>query len=173
MRKREIINQTINLIWTILCMAPVCWFWFEMGVQNYFFYSFIIVSLITGVLPQRIINTLNLNSNRRFYERLGVKNIKKFVQNGDMVTSLDPYSKLIKSKKYLRGYKKSVEMYERYHLIGLIFFFLSMVYGFSKGYFLHSVYILISNIIYNICPILLQQYNKQRINKLLDKKKYF
>lgn len=168
MYKREILNQTINFTWSMLCIAPVFWFWFQMGVNNIFFYCITAISLIIGVLPQHIVNTLKFSSKIIFYKHFGVKYIKKFVQNGDIVTSLNRTSTIFKGKKYFRTYIKTVEMYERYHLICLIFFFLTMLYCFIYGQIILSGLVLITNMLYNICPILLQQYNKLRLRNLLD-----
>ncbi len=168
MIKREILNQIINFFWSILCIAPVFWFWFQMGINNLYFYLFMTISLIIGVLPQRILNSLAFSSKIKFYERFGVKYIKKFVQNGDIVNSLNSPNDIIKGKKYFMSYAKTIEMYERYHLICLIFFLLTTLHCIVSEQIKLSLIIIITNIFYNICPILLQQYNKLRLKKLFN-----
>lgn len=167
MRKGEILNQIINFTWSILCITPVFWFWFQMGVNNMYFYAFIGISCVMGLLPQRVIDSFQFSSKTNFYKRLGVRFIKKFVQNGDLVASLNKNKPLHKTKNQYSNYLKTVEMYERYHIIALIFFTLTMIYALLNNQTTLSIIILISNILYNLCPILLQQYNKLRINKLI------
>lgn len=167
MQKGEILNQIINFTWSILCIGPVFWFWFQVGVNNLYFYVFIGISFVIGLLPQRVIDSFQFSTKTNFYKRLGVRFIKKFVQNGDLVASLNQNKPLYKTENQYRNHLKTVVMYERYHIIGLIFFTLTIIYAFIIGQTTLSITILISNILYNLCPILLQQYNKLRIKKFI------
>src|SRR4249919_2803283 len=85
--KKEILNQLINLFWTALFFTPVLMFWIKEGINGYFYFSLAIAILI-GILPEKILNLFLLSSNRKYYEKLGVKSIRKFVQNGDMVNAI-------------------------------------------------------------------------------------
>lgn len=92
------------------------------------------------------------------------------VQNGDIVNS---HSKTlgataIKDKSQARKYLKTIAMYERYHWICLIFFLVTSIYGFFNGHLLFGFSISIANLLYNLIPIFLQQYNKIRIKKIVD-----
>ncbi len=168
-QKREILNQAINFFWSILCIAPIFWFWFQEGINNLYFYLFMGLSIIIGVLPESVFNLLAFSSQRNFYERIGIKYIRKFVQNGDAVNSLNSTkTTVIKGKKYFRTYTKTIAMYERYHWICLTFFLLTTLYCFVSGHIKFGILILIANILYNFCPILLQQYNKIRLKKILN-----
>src|SRR5215831_10992252 len=80
---KQTLNQFINFFWTILSFAPIVWFWIREGI-NIYFYFFVAVSLIIAVLP---LGLFTLSSGRRIYERLGVKQIRKFVQNGAIVNA--------------------------------------------------------------------------------------
>lgn len=105
---------------------------------------------------------------RNFYERLGVKHIRKFVQNGDTVNAMantKGYG-IIKGKAEVQPYLKTIAMYERYHWICFSFFLLTGVYALVYGHFGPGLIIIITNIVYNISSILLQQYNKIRIKKI-------
>jgi hypothetical protein len=70
---------------------------------------------------------------------------------------------MIKTKLLDKNYKSKIAMYERYHFICLVFFLASFVYAIHQQAFLISLLILMSNILYNIIPILIQQYNKLRL----------
>jgi hypothetical protein len=62
-----------------------------------------------------------------------------------------------------KNHKTQIAIYERFHLICLDFFFVSFVYAIFQDAFFLSFLILLSNIVYNIIPILIQQYNKLRL----------
>lgn len=165
--KQEIINQIINFFWTFLCFAPVLWFWIKEGM-NMYFYSFLSISLLVGILPNSILDLLMFGSSKKFYEKLGVKYIVKFVQNGSVVKNLTNKQGyvIINGKSQARQYLKTISMYERFHWICLLFFTLTTTYCLFHGYFRTGGVITVSNIFYNLCPILLQQYNKIRIRKI-------
>jgi hypothetical protein len=164
--KREILNQLINLFWTVLCFTPVLLFWIEKGVHLRF-YIYLAVSLIMVLLPENTLDFFLISSNRKFYERLGVKQIRKFVQNGDLVKSMTHKQRhnIIKGAFQARKYLKTIAMYERYHWACFTFFLLTTVSCFLDGYLKLGFAITVSNVIYNIGSILLQQYNKIRIKR--------
>ena len=168
--KRDILNQIINFFWTTVCFTPVFWFWFQEGIDNIYFYVFLGASLLFGALPEKILNKFTLSADKKVYERYGVKFIRKFVQNGDIVNSRTNGlgAPSIKGKAKARNYLKTIAMYERYHWICLIFFLLTTIYDFLNGYLLFGFSILAANFLYNIIPIFLQQYNKIRIKKIVD-----
>lgn len=167
--RQEIINQVLNFFWTFLCIAPVFWFWVKEGI-NLYFYSFLGISLMTGAMPRKVLDLLMFGSTRKFYENLGVKYILKFVQNGSLVRMLSNRQSyaVINGKSHARQYLKTISMYERYHWICLLFFVLTAIYGFFHGYSKLAGVITAANVIYNLCPILLQQYNKFRISEIVN-----
>jgi hypothetical protein len=166
--KREVLNQLINFFWTILCFAPVLWFWIKEDI-NLCFYLFIAAALITGILPEKTLNLFMLSSSRKFYERLGVKQIRKFVQNGDAVNIIVNKQKhfVIQGVSQAEQYLKTIAMYERYHWVCFIFFLLTAIRCFFYGYLILGLAITVANVLYNLCSILLQQYNKIRIKKII------
>lgn len=165
--KREILNQLINFFWTILCFAPVLSFWINDGINLYFYLS-IVIALIFGILPVKILNRLMLSSNRKFYERVGVKFIRKFVQNGDVVKSMvnNRNRFIINGVFQAQQYLKTIAMYERFHWVCFTFFLLTAIRCFFNGYFKLGLAISATNVLYNLSTILLQQYNKIRIKKM-------
>jgi hypothetical protein len=165
--KREILNQSINFFWTILCFAPVIWFWIKEGMDFYFF-LFLATSLIVGTLPPKIFNRFTLSSSSNFYESLGVKHIRKFVQNGDFVKTMTKTQQhlVINGVSKARQYLKTIAMYERFHWVCFTFFFFTAIRCFFAGHLKLGLAITTANIVYNLGSILLQQYNKLRIKKI-------
>ena len=166
--KREILNQFINFFWTILCFVPVIYFWAITSIHLYF-YLFLAVAAVVGMMPKKALNLLLLSSNRKFYEKIGVKSIRKFVQNGDIVAGMtgNQKNKVIKGPSQVKGYLNTIAMYERYHWTCFSFFLLTSIYCFFSGYLVLGLLIIVANLLYNITSILLQQYNKIRIGKMM------
>jgi hypothetical protein len=158
-------NQAINFFWTIICFIPVIAFW--MAADTFWLYIFIGISVVSLLMPAKL---LQLSSKPSFYENLGVKFIRKLVQGGDYANRLikikNPRYKLIKNKASVAQYMRTIIMYERYHFLCFVFFMLSAVYALINQHYIFFVLIIIANIIYNVCPILLQQYNRARVLKI-------
>jgi hypothetical protein len=167
--KREILNQLINFFWTILCFAPVVWFWIRQGV-NIYFYLFTGISIVVGLLPEKILNLFMLSSGRKLYEKLGVKQVRKWVQNGDIIRDATRTSNhsIINSISMARRYLKTIAMYERYHWVCFSFFLLTAIFCFFEHHPNFALLITEANILYNLSSILLQQYNKIRIKRIIS-----
>ena len=166
--RRETLNQIINLFWTAVCFAPLLSYWLNEEI-DFYFYIFTLVSLITAFLPNRVFDLLAFSSNRKFYERLGAKTIRKLVQNGDIVKTMSAENRrpIIRDISHARKYLKNIAMYERFHWACLVFFLLTSITAFFRGYLLTGLLITAANLLYNFSSILLQQYNKLRIKKLI------
>jgi hypothetical protein len=167
---KEFLNQFINFVWTVVCFAPVLAYWIEVysGPLPYFFVA---VSLIFGFLPAAFFQSMQLSQSSGFYEKAGVRWVRKFVQNGDVVKRItrkdEKEQRVIKDRKAIEKYLKTIAMYERYHFVCLVFFLLTTFHAAFYKEFIYSVVIFAGNVFYNILPILLQQYNRVRILKLL------
>ena len=162
-------NQAINFFWTILCFIPVVAFWAGAGAMQ-MLYVLIFISLLSLAIPAKM---LQLSGNPKFYEGLGIKFIRKLVQNGEYANRLirknNPQYKLIKDKAHAAQYMRTIIMYERYHFLCFVFFLLSAVYAVITARYAFAAVILVANIIYNVSPILLQQYNRARVLRLNNK----
>ncbi|HEX4852202.1 MAG TPA: hypothetical protein VFV08_15405 [Puia sp.] len=167
--KRNLVNNFFNFFWTILCFIPIIIFWSKEGI-DWYFYSSLVLSFIIGILPQRVINLSLISSNPKIYEKLGVKFIRKFVQDGATVGSMTSEKKLtiVNNLSQARKYLKTIAMYERFHWICFSFFVLTTILCFAKGYTTLGIVLIFANLLYNGCSILLQQYNKIRIRKMLS-----
>lgn len=166
-------NQFINFFWTVLGFAAVLCYWTATGLSAWF-YLFIVLSIIPAFLPQRFFYRIQLSDSTKLYERLGLRFIRKFVQHGDFANrharkNNPAYYGMLKSvepKKYL----STIMMYERYHFICLIFFLLTCGMAMIQERYLMALLILISNVVYNVFPILLQQYNRIRVLRCANRK---
>jgi hypothetical protein len=113
---------------------------------------------------------LQLSNDPNFYARTGVKFVRKFVQNGDYINRFirksKPAHRTIKNKENAVIYLKTTVVSEIYHLFCLLFFTLTIIYTVILGHYLIAAITALANVLYNIYPILLQQYNRARIMKI-------
>lgn len=154
------LNHLLNVSWTVIGFSPVGYFWFYHGVDAVFI-ILLLISIVACFLPERVYRKLHVSKNLKAYKKLGVKTVRRFVQDGDFGAT-KPNS--------VKAYLKKISMFERYHYSCLIFFQASSVYACLNEQFLLALLIFLCNIIYNVCPLLLQQYNKLRIIKILKQR---
>lgn len=150
-------NQLLNVAWTVIGFIPLSLFWFDekTGIA---FYIFLLFSFAAGCLPERIYIQLHFSKDLKKYEALGVKSLKKFVQHGDFKRN---------GIRALNSYLQKLSMFERYHYICLVFMLASSIYACLNQHISFGLFIFLSNLFYNVYPILLQQYNRTRINRIL------
>jgi hypothetical protein len=159
-------NQVVNLFWTILCFIPLITYWITAGRLLWCF-IFIGLSMLSLLLPLKY---LHLSNSPTFYEAWGVRFIRKFVQQGEYVNRFirksNPNYRIVKHKSNAAQYLKTTLMYERFHFLCFVFFIATAIHALISGHYLLVIIILIANVIYNVYPMLLQQYNRARIVRL-------
>lgn len=168
--KRQILNQFINIFWTVLAIAPMVAFWLAAGL-NIVFYLLLALSLCVLFLPDKVYRQIQMSDDIRDYEKLWLKTFRKFTQDGDYVQQLIARGqgtlRMTRTKRNFINYGKTIAIYERYHLLCLVFFLLTTLYAIILTNFAIALLITLANIIYNVIPLLLQQYNRLRIEKML------
>lgn len=162
------------MFWTMVCFAPVGFYWalyFAEKRPAWLLFTSIGISLLISMLPARWLSALTISKDRKFYERIGVTFIRWFVQNGKLVNWVKGKyllnSGLIHNRKEALNYLGTIAMQERFHYSCFLLFLLSTIDALCIGKTGMALLILLCNILYNVYPILLQQYNKLRINLIL------
>jgi hypothetical protein len=129
--------------------------------------------MVCGFLPEVIFKHLQISYRSVFYERLGARFVQKFVQDGTYINRVmrknNGVHKVINNRTNASKYLRTIAMYERFHFLCFVFFFLTFINSLFTDQYGPAAFIMVTNIIYNIYPILLQQYNKLRILRLLAK----
>ncbi len=170
--KRQILHQLINIFWTVLAFAPIIAFWLAAGL-NIVFYLLLTLSLCVLFLPDRIYRQIQMSDHIRDYEKLWLKTFRKFTQEGDYVQQLIARGqgtlRMSRTKRNFINYGKTIAIYERYHLLCMVFFLVSAIYAIVLTNLAIALLITIANIIYNVMPLLLQQHNRLRIAKMLER----
>jgi|SRR5690606_5753097 len=167
---KNAINQILNLFWTILFFAPVVWYWYRTGL-NLYWYLFLLMSALPVLLPYKHIEALTFFDSPKPYEKLGVKTIRWFAQDGTWAsgfkTDKGETTARIRSARQAQQYLATIAMYERFHWMCLIFFFLSSVHAFAQSEITLGILITLANVPFNWGSVILQQYNKLRIRAFL------
>lgn len=163
----QVLNQFINVFWTIFAFIPIFWLWATVGI-NHWFYTILGIAALFLLMPQKMLTQFKLRKSRKAYEKMGVKFIRKLAQDGDLVKSLSnatspsKINNRIQAQKYL----STIAMYERFHWLCFIFFTGSAVYAFVCEFIWMGIWIILANIVYNLSSIMLQQYNRLRLGFL-------
>jgi len=173
------VNQLINVFWTVVSFIVVGSYWGEYIEEEpamWPLYICIVMSILGFSVPKRWLSTFTLSSNPHTYERIGIKIMLWFVQNGKLVNRIEracgrKAGKVTKLKN-IDVFLKTTTISEKYHFSCLIFFGLSTLSALSTGKIRFALYIMFWNIIYNVYPILLQQYVRLRINLIASRRKY-
>jgi magnesium-transporting ATPase (P-type) len=168
------LNQIINLFWTIACFLISGAYWglyFAEKRSPWVLAIFIALSILTAVTPRRWLSALTLSKNRKVYERIGVKILLFFVQNGTLVNRIQrKYNKksgIIHNRIQAKNYLKTIAIQERFHYSCFTLFLLTTISACATGKPGMALLILLCNVLYNVYPILLQQYNRLRIAALI------
>jgi hypothetical protein len=162
------LNQGLNLIWTLLAFTPIILIWYLNFSLNNLLFSILLSLLIVRLIKQGATTTLQISHKRKFYEKLGVKEFQKFTQDSYYIKRL--IEKTGGQKLYFRrnlylNQLKKIQMYEQYHLVCLLFFSFSAFIGFYNHDFIYTILAVSVNIVYNIIPLLIQQYNRIRLSE--------
>lgn len=163
----SVYNQVLNLFWTALGCLPFLIYWIGRGADQSF-YIFLALSFVPVLLPRKVLNLLRISRRRRFYEKLGIRTVRRFVQDGDIIRKAAPVShtRALRNVEDARKYLRKSEVFERYHLMGFVFFTLSIIEAIGEVGVLMLSCMVLSNLIYNVLPVLLQQYTRGRISRL-------
>jgi len=161
----KMINSLINIFWTIIGFLPVIYFWYThwnkvalvMGLG---------ISLLLAMLPIRF---FQIGLSRQNLEKMGIHLVGYIVQDGKFINRLIRTKGLNNKFVYIHnreGFIRRSVMYERYHLCCFFFFLISLFLALFGQNFMLSTFLLIANILYNILPILLQQYYRLRVQDI-------
>lgn len=152
-------NMIPNFLWTILHLTPVVIYCFEMPLS--WLYVFLAISVLLAFLP---LTFFQLGKDTRIYKKIGIVYVRRYAQDGDVINKLlrkkfPGYKVILKPAHYIsRSY-----MNERFHLLLLVFFLLLTGYAVWHGQPWWALLFLFSNVMYNLYPMFLQQYNRIRI----------
>ena len=163
-------NQITNIFGSILNFTPIGYFWF-MAMDLKWLYILLAISLLAGFLPKFFFDRIQLSPTTSLYEKIGIRTVKKFTQDGDLINRLirRKFSQYRIFDNHLSIQKHLNKAYsiEKIHFIMFLFFLLTSIYALTQGYVWWAVMITINNLVFNLYPNFLQQYNRLRLRHLM------
>ena len=107
----------------------------------------------------------------RLYRALGVHHFKRFVTNGDFINRrgrlADPRHRLVRGAESARAWAANTDEGEKNHLVLLLMALFSALYAARLGWTGWALGLTASNVLFNLYPVLLQRYNRCRIERVL------
>lgn len=139
------------------------------------FLSFMVGMILTFLvrkssLYQNKLSNLNFITNENLNKFLGV-NLLKWIVKNTFFKYLNQNLKMNKSFKVLdlNQIRSEMTKAEIGHLFGFFFVTPFIVNKFINQEYLFAIILLLLNILMNLCPTLLQQQNKRRIDQLINR----
>lgn len=163
------------MLWSVLALAPVSVFCYSQLTLNLLF-LFVGLCFIPAFLSNSVIDKMKISDSTIIYKKIGVGVIQRLTQNGEIVNRMirkryPKYKALYPDRKSLKGLIGKTYVFEKFHLMLFLFFLLIDVYAFYKGLSIWGVVIFLLNLLYNVYPILLQQYIRLKLALYLEKNK--
>lgn len=164
-----LVNQGINTIYSVIFLTPLVIFWKEYYETIYFKWA-LGSSLLMFFLPNKVYEYIQLSNSKKFFRVLGIPCFQRYTQQGRFAQKIINYinGNTTKSPKppNVSQMKSRIRNFESFHYVCFIFFTLTFVYALYHGELFFSLTIFIANVLYNIIPILIQQYNRIRLTTL-------
>ena len=161
-----------NLFWSAISLIPLAYFCYgRMPAKTV--YIFLAISFIAYLLPQRFYDAIQVKD-LRLLKKTGIEFVLKYAQYGEIINNIIrkkfPGYKVVYDRKTLRSQYNKTYGFERFHFMVLLFFLFVIVYALVNRNYIWAMILFVTNIIYNVYPILLQHYTRLRIAALLNKK---
>jgi hypothetical protein len=167
-------NMIPNVVWSVINLVPIAIYCYNL-VDPRSLYIFIAVSIIPGFFPNSFYDRIQIAGTTRIYKKLGVNFINKVAQNGAIINRLikkkfPGHKMIIHDRSSINELLKQTYLFEKFHFIMFVFFILVTVYALVRNHFYWALIILVTNVLYNIYPNLLQQYIRLKL-RLYKKRK--
>ena len=173
-RIQNLYNVIPNVLWSVAGILPAYIFCYDFMPLK-LLYIFLAISILPVFIPAIILDKIELSKNTKFYKKLFVHHINKFAQNGDLINRIirKKYSefKVVSfSKTSAKKLLNQTYNNERFHYILFIFYCLTMFYALVKNHPGWALIFLTCNVLYNVYPILLQQYIRIKLRLYINRK---
>lgn len=172
--KKAIYRHNLIII-ALLCsttLSPALIFFVRGQGEWLWLLIFIGVSYWISLIPKPFYDNLQWSKNELFYKKLGVHFFKRLATNGDyMNRSIKrrfPYHRHVPNFASIREKLQETYSTERSHTVLFVFCLMTSVYAFAIKDLGTGWFLFFGNIIFNLYPNLLQQYNRLRYKKIIQ-----
>jgi len=128
---------------------------------------------LAGFLPKAFFDAIQLSPTTSFYEKIGIRMVKKYTQDSDFINRLIrrkfPQYRIFDHNVSIQKHLNKAYAIEKIHFMMFLFFLLTSIYALTQGYAGWAVMITINNFVFNLYPNFLQQYNRLRLRRLMKK----
>ncbi|RFM29048.1 glycosyl-4,4'-diaponeurosporenoate acyltransferase CrtO family protein [Deminuibacter soli] len=169
-RLAALYNAVPNFFWTILNLTPAV----------YYFYLYLPLNWLWLIAPlcilpycfkPALLDKMVISQSRHWYHRLGVHRVQQYVQHGVIINRIIrrryPAYRIVYNKTTITRKINESYMFERFHLGMLLAFAVLTAHALVTRHWQWALLLLLCNILYNAYPILLQQYVRLRLKRLL------
>jgi hypothetical protein len=144
-----------------------------MAMDLQWLYILLGTSLLAGFLPRSFFDAIQLSQTTSLYKKIGIRMVKKFTQDGDFINRLIrrkfPQYRIFDPNVSIQKHLNKAYSIEKIHFIMFLFFLLTSIYALTQGYARWAAIITINNLVFNLYPNFLQQYNRLRLRNLMRK----
>jgi hypothetical protein len=175
-KELEKLKYRLNLILIAgLCsmtLAPCVIFYFRGDGKLHWMFFFIVISYLISRLPRSFYDKIQFSNNNKLYKSLGVDKFKKFSTNGDFINRRIrknyPNHRNVTNLQTVN--EKLIETYtiEKSHTVLFVFCLLTNIYALVTNAIGTTIILFVGNILFNLYPNLLQQYNRIRYKKIVE-----
>ncbi|WP_263385717.1 glycosyl-4,4'-diaponeurosporenoate acyltransferase CrtO family protein [Granulicella arctica] len=158
-------NALLNVFWSLLGIAPVFVFCNQFMARP-LIYGFVAASFLAYAIPAKLLAYVQLSSRSGPYRFLRVHLLVRVTQDRRSLASLRHRPIDTAWFRHRETLEKMIRVTigrERFHLAMVIFFLLATGYAVLRGLLGWSLLLCISNLIYNLYPMWLQQYIRIRV----------
>ncbi|WP_343692882.1 hypothetical protein [Chitinophaga sp.] len=162
-------NLLVSLLWTLVCLGPVAGYFYRYMPVNWL-WVIVPTALFPYFLPASWLDRYAVSTSRHFYERMGVQAVLGVVQHGRYVNrrikSRFPGYRIVYDRETIRRKIKETYQFERFHYGLLLAFIIPISHAWSV-YWYRGVILVVCNMVYNVYPILMQQYVRLRLKRMV------
>lgn len=176
-KELEKLKYRLNLILIAgLCsttLAPCVIFFFRGAGELKWMAVFLVISYLVSLLPRTFYDRFQISTDVKFYKKLGVDKFKKLATNGDLINrkirKKYPTYRNVINFETVREKLNETYTIEKSHTVLFVFCLLTNIYALSTNSIETAVILFIGNILFNYYPNLLQQYNRIRYKRVIEK----
>lgn len=176
-KQLERLKYRLNLVLiALLCsttLAPCVLFYFRGPGEVKWLIVFIAISYLISRLPKRMYDRFQISSDVKIYRKLWVAGFKKLSTNGDLINKAIrrkyPAHRNVKNIETIREKLDETYTIEKSHTVLFVFCLLTNIYALLTKSFVTATILFAGNILFNYYPNLLQQYNRIRYKRVIEK----
>ncbi|MBT3337333.1 MAG: hypothetical protein HN855_08805 [Anaerolineae bacterium] len=162
------------LLITLIMALLILWFAQDVGLQSITFAFWVNWLLMFWAYALHRTQAVSLPAayyktspkEKKLHQVLGVRTYQRFIRR---ISIFNPELKLEKGKSELKNLFQATQNAELAHLLIFVIVTFFMAYSLLQGWWLSAFWVLFFNMLFNGYPVLVQRYNRLRINRLLEK----